>query len=188
MKKYRLALVALLCLLAAPRVCLAIVNYEKGQEFILGVQLLQDAADVNAYYYVPQFPRLSTHPDGTFEIVCTKFVGADGAASGGLFHALVEFSLPADVLTTLTKELNKKYPQARIVGPVPLLPVVDKGEEGLGSFQVISSVLSNRQGERAFTRTLVTSGSAPLSPGSKAAIAAVLSPEGATLLWDSLKG
>jgi len=53
---------------------------------------------------------------------------------------------------------------------------------------VISSVLSNKQGERAFTRSVITSGAAPLSPGSKAAIAAVLSPEGATLLWDSLKG
>jgi hypothetical protein len=186
--KYRLALATFLSILAAPAGCLALVNYEKGQEFILGVQLLQDTADANAYYYVPQFPRLSSRPDGTFEIVCTKFVGADGAASGGLFHALIEFTLPADVLADLTKELNKKLPQARIVGPVPLLPAVDKGEEGLGSFQVISSVLSNKQGERAFTRTLVTSGSAPLSPGSKAAVAAVLSPEGATLLWDSLKG
>ena len=52
----------------------------------------------------------------------------------------------------------------------------------------VQSLLSNRAGERAFTRTLVTSGSAPLSPGSRAAVAAVLSPEGATLLWDSLKG
>src|SRR3954466_10088172 len=186
--KYRLSLATLLSILAPPAAWLAVVNYEKGQEFILGVQLLQDTADVNAYYYVPQFPRLSSRPDGTFEIVCTKFVGADGASSGGLFHALIEFTLPADVLADLTKELKKKLPQARIVGPVPLLPVVDKGEEGLGSFQVISSVLSNKQGERAFTRSVITSGAAPLSPGSKAAIAAVLSPEGATLLWDSLKG
>lgn len=186
--RYRLAIAAVICLLGAPGACLALVNYEKGQEFILGVQLLQDSADVNAYYYVPQFPRLSTRADGTFEFLCTKFVGADGGASGGLFHALIEFTLPADVLTDITKELNKKYPQARIVGPVPLLPVVDKGEEGLGSFQVISSVLSNRSGDRAFTRSLVTSGAAPLSPGSRAAVAAVLSPEGATLLWDSLKG
>ena len=186
--KIRQALAALLCILGTPATGMALVNYEKGQEFILGVQLLQDTADVNAYYYVPQFPRLATKPDGTFEVLCTKFVGADGAASGGLFHALIEFTLPADVLADLTRELNRKLPQARIVGPVPLMPVVEKGEEGLGSFQVISSVLSNRGGERSFTRTLVTSGSAPLSPGSKAAVAAVLSPEGATLLWDSLKG
>ena len=130
--RYRLAIAAVICLLGAPGACLALVNYEKGQEFILGVQLLQDSADVNAYYYVPQFSRLSTRADGTFEFLCTKFVGADGGASGGLFHALIEFTLPADVLTDITKELNKKYPQARIVGPVPLLPVVDKGEEGLG--------------------------------------------------------
>ena len=189
MKKYSLRmLAACLCILAAPRIALALVNYEKGQEFILGVQLLQDTADVNAYYYVPQFPRIATYPDGTFQLLCTKFVGADGAASGGLFHALVEFTLPSDVLTDLTKELNKKYPQARIVGPVPLMPVVDKGEEGLGSFQVISSVLNNASGDRPFTRKVITSGSAPLSPGSRAAIAAVLSPEGTTLLWDSLKG
>ncbi len=186
--KYRLALATWVCILVAPVACFALVNYEKGQQFILGIQLLQDTADPDAYYYVPQFPRLSSRPDGTLEIVCTKFVGSDGASSGGLFHALIEFTLPADVLADLTRELNRRLPQARIVGPVPLMPVVEKGEEGLGSFRVVSSVLSDRQGEKAFTRTLVTSGSAPLSPGSKAAIAAVLNPQGATLLWDSLKG
>ncbi|MBU4054960.1 MAG: hypothetical protein KKA41_11380, partial [Proteobacteria bacterium] len=39
---------------------------------------------------------------------------------------------------------------------------------------------------KGFTRNLITSGRAPVTPGAKAAIAATLTPQGATLLWESL--
>jgi hypothetical protein len=177
--------VGLLALAFTTSPALALVNYDVGQRYIKGVQLLQDHNDPSAYYYVPQFPRLATRQDGTFELLCIKFVDPQGKSSGGLFHALVEFTLPADMITDLEKELKKVAPGARIVGPVPLMQAVKDGEDGVGSFEVVSAVLSDKA-EGGFTRSVVTSGKAPLTPGSKAAIAAILNEQGATLLWDSL--
>lgn len=165
----------------------ALVNYDSGQRIIDGIQLLQDASDPTAYYYVPQFPRLSTRDDGTFELLCLKYVGGSDATNGGLFHALVEFTLPPDVIEAIEKKLKQQVPNGRIVGPVPLMQAIDDGEEGVGSFQVVSAILADKD-KGGFTRSIVTSGKAPLMPGSKAVVAALLNEQGATLLWDSLNG
>jgi hypothetical protein len=165
----------------------ALVNYDGGRLEVLGVQLLQDADDGSAYYYLPQFPRLAQKDDGAFELLCLKYIDAQGGTSGGLFHALVEFTLPGEAVEALQKQLEKEIPGARIVGPVPLLQAVEDGEEGMGSFEVVSAILSD-QGEEGFTRSMITSGKAPLTPGSKAVVAAILNQQGATLLWESLSG
>src|SRR6266498_5100131 len=70
----------------------AVVHYERGRRMVRGVQLLQAYSDSNSYYYVPQFPRLSMKDDSTYELLMVKYVGANAATSGGLFHALVEFT------------------------------------------------------------------------------------------------
>ena len=116
-----------------------------------------------------------------------KYVDAAGGTHGGLFHALVEFSLPPDIVEALDKKLKAQVPGGRIVGPVPLMQALESGEEGVGSFRVVSAILSDRE-KGGFTRTLVTSGRAPLLPGSKAVVAALLTQQGATLLWDSMTG
>jgi hypothetical protein len=186
MTRRLLSLTALLLALA-PRSGAALVNLDAGARTVLGVQLLQDYGDPSVYYYVPQVPRLATNGDGSFQLLFRKYVGADGASSGGLFHALVEFSLPAEALAALEKELKKTDPGARIAGPVQLMPAKEGAEDEKGSFQVVSATL-NRTDANPFARSVVTSGQAPVSPGSRAAVAALLSPEGATLLWDSLQG
>jgi len=165
----------------------ALVNYDTGQRTIDGVQLLQDASDPTAYYYVPQFPRLATRQDGSFEFVCLKYVGGTAETNGGLFHALVEFTLPQEIVDAVEKKLKQQVPNGHIVGPVPLLQAMDNGEEGVGSFQVVSAILADKE-KGSFARTVVTSGKAPLMPGSKAVVAALLNEQGATLLWDSLNG
>jgi hypothetical protein len=118
-----------------------------------------------------------------------KYVGKGSGANGGLFHALIEFTLPDTEVTQLQDTLRQvlKNKNARIVGPVPLEQIKD-GEKGLGSFQLVSSVLNNTEGAKPFTQSIITSGHAPFQPGSKAAVAACLSEEGATLLWESLTG
>ena len=171
--------------LVLPGAASALVNYDKGSRVIQGVQLLQDADNPSLYYYLPQFPRLATKDDGTFEFLCMKYVDQAGGTNGGLFHALVEFTLPEERLEDLEKELQKKESGAKIMGPVQLMQSVQDGEEGMGSFEVVSAILS-AQGEGGFTRSLVTSGKAPLMPGSKAVVAALLKQEGATLLWNTL--
>jgi hypothetical protein len=120
-----------------------------------------------------------------------KFVDTkEDGASGGLFHALIEFSLPPELLQEIEKDLKKQVPNARIAGAVPLMQSTEKsekGDDGTAAFQIVSSVLRDR-GDKGFTRSLVKSGRAPLTPGSKAVVAAVLDQQGATLLWDSLTG
>ncbi|MGD2218475.1 MAG: hypothetical protein PVJ64_17085, partial [Gemmatimonadales bacterium] len=187
MKRF-LCLLAVLCV--APHLVSelrgqAVVHYERGRREIGGLQLLQAYDDATKFYYLPRFPRLAMTEDSTFEILVLKYVGVDSSTSGGLIHALVEFTHPPDRLQQVEDSLGKRVPGAEIVGPVPLREATRHGAEGVGSFQLVSATLS---AEGDFTREMVTSGAAPLAPGSKAAIAATLSPEGATLLWSSLDG
>lgn len=185
--KVSLSILGVIALAITAQAAWAVVQYDRGRELIEGVQLLQDNADPLAYYYLPQVPRLSTRPDGTPEFLCMKYVSPDPKRSGGLFHAVVEFTLPPELVTRLEEKLQDKYPAARLVGPVPLMQAEDKGEDAVGSFQVVSGVLS-ATGEGGFTRSVITSGKAPVTPGSKAVVAALLTAEGATLLWSSLTG
>ncbi|HYF70458.1 MAG TPA: hypothetical protein VD884_20115 [Ohtaekwangia sp.] len=167
----------------------AIPKYDEGRLQLKGIQLLQDHEDANAYYYIPKYPRMATREDGTYEFMFMKYVGKGKGANGGLFHALIEFTLPNDEVNKLqdTLRIVLKNKNAMIVGPVPLEQVKD-GEKGLGSFQLVSSILNNTTGTNPFTQSIITSGHAPFQPGSKAAVAACLSEEGATLLWESLTG
>ena len=168
----------------------AVVKYDEGAVQIDGIQLLQDREDPNAYYYLPQYPRLSMKEDNSFELLCMKYIGQGGAeTNGGIFHALIEFTLPKKMLEELEQKLKEKVGKgAKIAGPVPLQQAVKDGEAGLASFQVVSSILTNTTGANPFSRTIITSGHAPFLPGSKAAISARLSQEGATLLFKSLEG
>ena len=154
----------------------ALVNYEVGAITIDDIQLLQDSADPNRYYYLPPTPRVSEHKDGTFELSLVKFVDPQSKISGGLLHMLVTLALPQEELQELEAKLKEINSKAVIAGPVQLKTDDD------GSFQVVSATLS----DAGLTRELITSGRAPISPGSKAAIASSLSPNGATLLWESL--
>lgn len=167
----------------------AIVKYDEGGVIIMGVQFLQDRENTKDYYYIPTYPRLSMKDDKTLEFLCMKYVGANQETSGGLFHALIQFTLPDSILNVLQKKLSQKVPGARIAGPVPMMqPQQADGENFQPSFEIVSAVLNNREGKDAFTRTLVASGFAPLTPGSKAAVAALLNQQGATILWNSLTG
>ena len=176
----------LLCvlLLAAPPAW-GLVRYEKGRIEIDGILLLQDYDDPDVYYYVPPTPRISTREDGSLELSCVKFVDPEGDVDGGMLHLLVEFSLPPEQVEALRKKLEKRVPGAELRGPVALVGATDE-EEDPTSFKVISAVLSDTA-EGGFTKSVITSGRAPLTPGSKAAVAAILDKHGATLLWESLE-
>ncbi len=155
----------------------ALVNYEAGRIEVNGILLLQDAGDSNNYYYLPPAPRVSERKDGGLELSVIKFVDPKGDTSGGLFHMLISLSLPAEDLEALKEGLKDIKPDAKISGPVPLR------QDKEASFSIISGTL----GDKGFTSSLISSGRAPVTPGSKAAVAATLSPHGATLLWESLQ-
>ncbi|WDP84027.1 MAG: hypothetical protein HUN05_01665 [Desulfobacter sp.] len=166
-----------LALIFFPLNALALVNYEAGRLQINGILLLQDAADPHNYYYIPPAPRVSQRKDGGLELSVIKFVDPGGETSGGLFHMLISLSLPQEDLAALEAELKKIKPKGRLAGPVPLKQAAE------GSFSIISGTLSNDK----FTTSIISSGRAPVTPGSKAAVAATLSPHGATLLWESIQ-
>lgn len=160
-----------------------------GRSFILdGILLLQDREDTSAYYYLPKFPVISTQRDSSLEFLCIKYIGADEQSSGGIFHALFEFDVPEQLLASVEHELQEQLPEAYIKSRVPILPNTSRnGEDNSPSFEIISSILTNG-GEGGMARSLVASGSAPLTPGSKVAIASMLDSKGATLFWNSLQG
>jgi hypothetical protein len=170
-------LLLLFVILFLPIQAAALVHYESGRVEINGILLLQDAGDKNRYYYLPSAPRVSERKDGGLELSVIKFIDPAGDTSGGIFHMLVSLSLPAEDLDALNKELKSIKPDASISGPVPLL------QEKAAGFSIISGTLSDKK----FTTSLITSGRAPVTPGSKTAVAATLSPHGATLLWESLQ-
>ncbi len=155
----------------------ALVNYEAGRLEVNGILLLQDASDSSNYYYLPPAPRVSERKDGGLELLVIKFVDPKGDTSGGLFHMLVSLSLPAEDLKQLQTDLKAIKPDARISGPVPLM------QEKEASFSIISGTLKDKN----FTTSIISSGRAPVTPGSKAAVAATLSAHGATLLFESLQ-
>ena len=188
MKNLKLTNYWIFILLLLPIGLMSQVNYDEGRLMINGIQLLQDSNQPDTYYYIPDYPRLATKEDGDFELMCTKYIGQEGNASGGLFHTLIQFDLPEEVLNELEKELKEKKGGAKIAGPVPMKQALKDGEDGIASFKIVSSILNNVDGKNPFTQNVITSGHAPLYKNSKAAIAAKLNQEGATLLWESLQG
>jgi hypothetical protein len=162
----------------------AAVRYDEGMLQIQGVTLLQDRDNPNFYHYIPPYPRLAERSDGQLEFFCMKYVSKEAKAdNGGLFHALLTFSLPPDELVSLENALRTRLPQARIVGAVPLsAPMGADGKPG-ASFTIVSSILNGS----GMSNSVISSGLAPFLPGTKAAIAARLSPDGASLLWESFQ-
>ena len=186
--KRTLAIAAVLLLL--PGLAAAVVNYEKGRITINNVVLLQDADDPSAYYYLPPYPTLARNKQGDFEFVCLKFVDPVGDTSGGLLHFLVTFELPPEEVEELQEKLEETMPNAKVMGPVPLFEKQSTGntkEPVEPAFKVVSAVL-NDTAEGGMTRSMVSSGHAPLTPGSRAPVAAILNQHGATLLWETLGG
>lgn len=164
------------------------VLFEEGGQIIDGIQLLRDSADPKDYYYIPTSPRVSTTEDGTPEMYFVKFIDARSDVSGGLVHFLFSLDLAPEVLADLENKLRQKVPGASLRGPVPLLTERGRdGEQPRPSFRIISSTLTDPS-EGSFTQSLIASGIAPVTPGSKAAVAARLDEHGATLLFDSLEG
>ncbi|MEX0290264.1 MAG: hypothetical protein AB3N14_14245 [Flavobacteriaceae bacterium] len=180
---YSIAIVLAFCTVANAQ-----VHYDKGRITIDKVQLLQDYNDSLTYYYIPTYPRLSLNEKGDFEFLCMKYVGEKKEENGGLFHALFEFRMEEKEQERLEKKLQAKVKDATIKGPIPLLESMKEGEAALGSFRIISSILTDTLSNNAFTQNLITSGRAPFTPGSKAVLAAKLNQDGATLLWETFKG
>lgn len=178
------ALIASSLLLAARSTCVAGMIYDGRKSVALSngtvVTLLQSESSTRMkpqYYYLPTNLHLATKEDGTPQFLFLKFTTEQreeqGGISGGLMHFLMEFGLSQEQQNELLKLVRREEPKAEIIGPAP---VVGDGETS--TFQITSATLS----DQGLTKSLVTSGKAPLMPGQRVAAAARLTANGAQLL------
>lgn len=176
-----------LCALALsqPAPTLATPQFFEGRKEINGITLLQDDRDPRAYYYVPPFPRLATQADGTPAFSFIRYQGGkDEEGEGGLFNAIIEFTLPQEVINQLERDLQKLHSGAKIAGAVPFTDPADDltaGQTKTAAFRVVSATLGDE------ATSTVTSGSAALAPNGRTVIAAKLDATNAALLWKSFQ-
>jgi len=147
----------------------AVVMYDEGREIVDGVSFLRDKEDPLAYHYLPTIPSVVIDPKTNRpKISLVKFVDPKGETSGGLIHFLFSLDLPPERIEELSEQL------ATIKGPVILRAEGDE-DAGGASFKIISSTITENTGGDSFTTSVVSSGIAPVTPGSQAAVAARLS-------------
>lgn len=182
--KLVLAALAASLVLGICSACLAGMMYEGRKTVALSdgtiVNLLQSESSTRLrpqYYYLPTNLHLSMKEDKTPQFLFLKFTTEQreeqGGISGGLLHFLMEFGLSPGQETELLKRVRQTEPKAEVLGAAP---VVGDGETS--TFQITSATLS----DQGLTKSLVTSGKAPLMPGQRVAAAARLTSNGAQLL------
>lgn len=157
------------------------------------------------YYYLPTGLRLSKGADGRPQFLLMNYRDESGEVSGGVLHFLMEWGLTQGQM----REAQQKLAQACKSGPrsgasarsggkamarifglrqrnasstIPCGTVRGAARvttDGEGeTFRVISATLTSD----AMTRSLVSSGKAPVLPGNRIAVAADMSANGAQLL------
>ena len=144
----------------------------------------------NEYYYLPTNLRLSKKEDQTPEFIFVKYTTEENAAAGGVQGALMHFLMEWGLTPAQEAELQKKIAQklgdlkntnpkySEVQNPKVLGPATLKSDVEGETFRIVSGTLTNQK----FTPNMVTSGKAPLLPGAKMAVAAILEKNGAQLL------
>lgn len=144
----------------------------------------------NEYYYLPTNLRLSQKDDGTPEFIFVKYTTEEttdaGGVQGALMHFLMEWGLTPAQEIELQKEIAKKLGSLKRINPRYALvkkpkvlgPAMMNSNVPGETFRIVSGTLNNEK----FTPTISTSGKAPLLPGAKMAVAAILEKNGAQLL------
>ncbi|MBX2876365.1 MAG: hypothetical protein KTR30_29875 [Saprospiraceae bacterium] len=158
-----------------------VVKFENHPLEVNGIQLFASAKQENAFYYLPKEASLARNQDSLYECLLIKYKGTEKTSQGGLFHALFQFNISQKEEKQLAAALRKKHPGAKLLGQLPL---ADKNDQAFAKFQIVSSILNS---EADWTAQIISSGKAPITPDDKVAIAAQLSRQGATLLWNSLQ-
>lgn len=141
----------------------------------------QSLDDEKLFYYLPDRPRIATkngRPQFSFmKYARTEETGKAGinrAPGGGLVHFLVTYGATKGRVKNAEGELQEKYPDSRIEGPIVYRS---------GSFALITSF---KEGNEYVTKTVAV-GKAPLMEDQKAAVSMLLTREGAELLWESFQ-
>ncbi len=174
-----------------------VLDYQNKVEIVLNdgthVILYGKAKSLNntytgEYYYLPVGLRLSRRADGTPEFLFLKYTTEQraeaGGEQGGLIHFLMEWGLTQAQLQEAQAKLVTRIADLAKVPGSPYKGIQNPKILGAAdvytedeSFRIISGSLNDADDAR-----LITSGSAPVLPGSKAAVAGKLNAVTAQLL------
>jgi len=158
------------------------------------------------YYYLPTGLHLSTGPDGRPQFLLMNYRNEQGDVSGGVLHFLMEWGLTQAQLKEAQQQLTQLCKNGVRAGPTKrprggiarILGLKDQDPESdakvpCGTIRGAARVTTNGDSETfrvisatltsdAMTRSLVSSGKAPVLPGNRIAVAADMSANGAQLL------
>lgn len=131
------------------------------------------------YFYLPTQIMLSKYPvskvpDFLFLKYVTNEREDQGGVNGALMHFLMQTGFTQTQLSEVQAKLDARVSGAKVKGPVDLF-----GAEDAQSFTITSAVVNKEGG---MTKSLVTSGRAPLYQGGKVAVATNLNKYGAQLM------
>jgi hypothetical protein len=189
-KKWIIAVVMILCFTVTVPAFSQNLDYNSkvsfalndGSQMTLYAQLVgsgSSATPSKNYYYLPNQMMLAKDPlTQVPSFLFLKYVTEEredqGGVSGALMHFLMQTGYtPAQLIETQSK-LNAKVNGAVVKGPVDLFAAEDAN-----SFTITSAVVNKDGG---MTKSLVTSGKAPLQEGGKVAVATNLNKFGAQLM------
>lgn len=164
-----------------------IVNLNDGSVITLYAQTEGSGATAKGgknFYYVPTQAMLSKNPQTQVpEFLFLKYVTEEredqGGVSGALMHFLMQLGYTKEQQAEMQAKLQSKTPGAIVKGPVDLFTAEDDN-----SFRITSATVNKEGG---MTKSLVTSGKAPLQEGSKVAVATNLNKFGAQLMAVTFK-
>ena len=136
------------------------------------VHLYADAEHANDYYLAPYSGlfQFGKQPDGTPEFLFMRYTTDDNDATGGLLHCLVQWKVEAQLSDLLQKKLKEAVPGAVLKGITPL--------DTESKFYIVSGTASSEK--------VISSGQAPILPGSKAAVAMRLDEQETKLMYEQL--
>jgi hypothetical protein len=172
----------IICVFAIPAAAQEVLldEFEKLE----GLTLFKSFSNPLEYYYLPDNPHVSIKPDGKPDFSFMKYVtnransgsgGITDAEGGAVLHMLVSYDVDQKIIKKAEKALQNLYEDSRIVGPLHFRS---------GTFSLVSTILDEKGGK---ARKVIGTGKAPLIEGMKAAVSIDLTPEGASLLAESLK-
>lgn len=183
-----------------------LLNYDNKVDLVLsdGTNLVLYGADAkpNEYYYLPVNLRLAKRPDGVPEFLFLKYTTEQRADAGGvqgaIMHFLMEWGLTPEQLADAQKKIEALFgygtrrvyygKSAKGVAVYknlanskdkPLIKgAVELQIEKENSFKIVSAIME----DKTMTKSIVSSGKAPLIPGGKVAAAASFDKNGAQLM------
>lgn len=183
-----------------------LLNYDNKVDLVLsdGTNLVLYGADAkpNEYYYLPVNLRLAQRPDGVPEFLFLKYTTEQRADAGGvqgaIMHFLMEWGLTATQLADAQKKIealfgysNRRVYYGKNTKGVAVYKNIDNSKEKPiikgaaelqiekeNSFKIVSAIME----DKTLTKSIVSSGKAPLIPGGKVAAAASFDKNGAQLM------